>query len=86
MNNTGDKTLITEEVILSAVKSTQFYEVEVSIDRNGFLISNSTRLRISSNDSEGLYTRTSPVNTKVEVTTLTTGTSLIILSNELYNM
>ena len=44
LNDTENKTIIVHEVHLNY---TQFYEIEVNFDRNGFLISNNTRIRIS---------------------------------------
>ena len=70
LNDTENRTLIIHEVHLNY---SQFYEIEVSFNRNGFLISNNTRIRISGEsvdtktlsaftDSKDQVTRTGSIN------------------------
>ena len=66
LNDTENKTLIEYEIQLN---HTQFYAVEVSFDRNGYVISNDTRLQLSGEP----YVKTPSASTNSEIEIISTG-------------
>ena len=77
MNDTENKTLIKQEVHLN---HTQFYEIEVSFDRNGFLISNNTRIRLSGELYAKTLSAVTVTNSEAQITG--TGDTIILMHSD----